>query len=104
MDQNNEFLKQYMVEFDVPNPLTEDFLEKIPNQRDALDQLFTNGKLLSYTVASDRSRVWAVMIAESESELLTYIDDLPLTSYMDYNYCELMFYNTVHLMPAMSLN
>lgn len=104
MDQNNDLLKQYMVEFEVPRPLTEDFLAMIPDQRHALDQLFTNGKLLSYTVASDRSKVWAVMIAESESELLRYIDELPMTPYMDFDYCELMFYNTVHLMPAMSLN
>ena len=104
MEQNNEFAKQYMIEFDVPHPLTEDFLGMIPEQREALDQLFSKGKLLSYTVASDRSRVWAVMIAESESELLSYIDDLPMTPYMDYDYSELMFYNTVHLMPAMSLN
>lgn len=104
MDQSNEFLRQYMVEFDIPQPLTEDFLDIIPDQRTVIDRLFTDGKLLSYTVASDRTRVWAVMIAESESELLSYIDRLPMTPYMDYDYNELMFHNTVHLMPAMSLN
>ena len=104
MDQSNEFLRQYMVEFDIPQPLTDDFLEMIPDQRSVIDRLFTDGKLLSYTVAADRKRVWAVIIAESESELLSYIDMLPMTSYMDYDYNELMFYNTVHLMPAMSLN
>ncbi len=104
MEKNNQFIKQYMVEFDVPIPLTDNFLDLIPEQREALDLLFAEGKLLSYTVASDRSRVWAVMIAETESELLSYIDNLPMTPYMDYDYCELMFYNTVHLMPAMSLN
>lgn len=93
-----------MVEFDIPQPLTDDFLEMIPDQRSVIDRLFTDGKLLSYTVAADRKRVWAVIIAESESELLSYIDMLPMTSYMDYDYNELMFYNTVHLMPAMSLN
>ncbi len=93
-----------MVEFDIPQPLTEDFLDIIPDQRTVIDRLFTDGKLLSYTVASDRTRVWAVMIAESESELLSYIDRLPMTPYMDYDYNELMFHNTVHLMPAMSLN
>ncbi len=104
MDLHNEFLKQYMVEFDVPQPITEDFLNMIPEQRASLDDLFASGKLLSYTVAADRSRVWAVMIAESESELLAYIDELPMTPYMDFDYNELMFYNTVHLLPAMSLN
>ena len=93
-----------MVEFDVPNPITDDILSLVPTQRDALDMLFAEGKLLCYSVSLDRSRVWAVMIAESESELLTYIDELPMTPYMDFDYFELMFHNTVHLMPAMSLN
>jgi len=104
MDQNNELLVQYMVEFDVPQPLTEDLMDMIPDQRASLDDLFTSGKLLSYTVSSDKTKIWAVMIAESESELLSYIDELPMTPYMDYDYHELMFYNTVHFMPAMSLN
>jgi len=104
MDQNNDLLMQYMVVFDVPQPISEDILDLVPEQRDSLDELFTSGKLLSYTVAADRSKVWAVMIAESESELLTYIDEMPMTPFMDYDYYELMFYNTVHFMPSMSLN
>ena len=34
MDQNNDFIRQYMVEYDVPSPLTEDFLDLIPAQRE----------------------------------------------------------------------
>jgi len=104
MDQNNDLLMQYMVEFDVPRPVLEEILDLVPDQRNILDDLFASGKLLSYTVSVDKTKIWAVMIAESESELLTYIDELPMTPYMDYDYYELMFYNTVHFMPSMSLN
>ena len=104
MDPNNDLTVQYMVEFDVPQPFTEELMSMVPAQRDSIDSLFSSGKLLSYTVAADKSKVWAVMMAESESELLSYIDELPLTPYMDFDYCKLMFYNTVHFMPAMSLN
>ena len=79
MDQNNDILVQYMVEFDVPQPFTEELMSMVPAQRNSIEQLFTSGKLLSYTVAADKSKVWAVMIAESESELLSYIDELPMT-------------------------
>ena len=103
MDQNDNFVKQYMVEFQVP-PLSQGLLDMIPEQRDAIDKLFTAGKLLSYSLSSDKNRLWAVMSADSESELLTYIDKLPMTPYMDYDYEELMFYNTVAIMPSMSLN
>ena len=93
-----------MVEFDIPHPLTEDFLDLVPEQREVIDDLFSRGELLSYTVSSNRRRVWAVIVTENESKLLNLIDELPMTSYMDYDYNELMFYNTVHQMPAMSLN
>ena len=104
MDPNNDLTVEYMVELDVPKPFPEKLMIMLPPQRDSIDSLFSSGKLLSYTVAADKSKVWAVMMAESESELLSYIDELPLTPYMDFDYCELMFYNTVHFMPAMSLN
>ena len=93
-----------MVEFYVPQPLTEDFLDMIPKQREAVDELFATGKLLSYSLAMDRSTLWAIMLADNESELITLIDSLPMSAYMDFDYSELMFHNTVHLMPTMSLN
>ena len=79
-------------------------LDLIPEQKTAMDELFTSGKLLSYTVALDRSKLWAIFLAEEESELISYIDHFPMTSYMDFDYKEIMFHNTVHLMPTMSLN
>ena len=104
MDQKDNYVRQYMVEFEVPLPLSEDLLDMIPEQREAIDQLFTSGKLLSYSLSSDRSRLWAIMSASSESELIMHIDRLPMTPFMDYDYQELMFYNTVAIMPSMSLN
>ena len=101
---NNKIPKQYMVVFNVPYPITDDILDLIPDQKIAIDELFTSGKILSYTLSLDRSKVWAIFMADQESELLSFIDRLPLTSYMDFDYHEIMFHNTVHLMPAMSLN
>jgi len=104
MDQNNDLLLQYMVEFVVPQHVIDQILDLVPDQRASLDELFASGKLLSYTVSANKTKIWAIMMAESESELLSYIDGLPMTPYMDFDYHELMFYNTVHFMPTMSLN
>ena len=101
---DNKILKQYMVEFDVPYPLSDEILDMIPDQKVAIDELFTSGKMLSYTLSLDRRKVWAIFLADQESELIALIDHLPMTSYMDFDYREIMFHNTVHLMPAMSLN
>lgn len=93
-----------MVEFTIPEPLTDELLDLIPDQQEVVDQLFASGKLLSYSLSLDRTKLWALMLADSESELLGIIDSLPMTAMMDYDYSELMFHNSVHLIPAMSLN
>lgn len=93
-----------MVVFDVPLPVTEEIISLIPDQRAAVNRLFTNGKMILYTLSNDRSKLWAVFLAESESELLTLIDKLPISSYMDFSYHDLMFFQSSQLLPAMSLN
>lgn len=93
-----------MVEFIVPQPLSTELIGLIPDQRASVDKLITSGKMLSYTLALDRSKLWAIVLAYEESELIQILDIMPMTSYMDYNYHELMFHNSVYLLPAMSLN
>lgn len=100
----NKNVTQYMVVFDVPLPVTEEIISLIPDQRAAVNRLFTNGKMILYTLSNDRSKLWAVFLAESESELLTLIDKLPISSYMDFSYHDLMFYQSNHMLPALSLN
>jgi len=93
-----------MITFDIDSPFTEEMLDLIPDQKNAMDELFASGNLLSYTVSVDRTQMWAIMLAEEENELLAAIDDFPMFPFMDFDYHEIMFHNTVHLMPSMSLN
>lgn len=95
---------QYMVEFTIPTPLPDDMFQMIPQQREEVDNLFTAGRLLSYTLSVEKNKLWAVFLASSESELLSYIDQLPLSKYIEYNYYELMFHQSLKLLPSMSLN
>ena len=103
MEQSDIIKKQYMVEFEVPE-LTPFMLSMIPEQREAIDQMMVKGKMISYSLSMNRDKVWSLMLADNESELLQIIDELPMSSYMSFDYKELMFHNTVHLIPAMSLN
>lgn len=96
--------KKYMVEFMVPFPFPIELESMIPDQRLAVHKLFIDGKMLNYTLAQDRSKLWAIFFADSESELLSFIHELPMSDYMDYNYTELMFHEAVQHLPAMSLN
>jgi len=52
----------------------------------------------------DLTKLWMVMIADTESELLAIIDKLPIAAVCDYNYKELLVHNTVQFIPENSLN
>jgi len=93
-----------MVEFKVPYPITEEIISLIPEQREVVEKLFAGGKLVIYSLAEDRSKLWAIFVASTESELLKLIDRLPLSSIMEFNYHQLMFHQSVQLLPALSLN
>lgn len=94
---------KYMVEFQMP-AFNLEMQELIPRQRMVVDRLFDQGILITYTLAADRSKLWIVIQADGESELLTYVESLPMTMYCDYNYSEIMFHDASHFIPSISLN
>lgn len=93
-----------MVEFDLPDVFTEEFMALIPRQRYMVNQLMMEGAILSYSLSEDRSTLWAVMSAESEMELLDTIERLPLADYMSHQVKELMFHNAASAVMQFSLN
>lgn len=93
-----------MIEFDLPNDLTEDFVAKIPSQRLMVNKLMEEGKLFSYSLSANRSKLWCIVSAESEFEALEIIADFPLIDYMKPKVTELMFHNMLAMMTPISLN
>lgn len=96
---------QYMVDFTMPNILSDRFTNRIPEQRLVVNQYFSEGKLVSYCVSLEKSKVWAVFNAETEEEVEGLITALPLTRFMTYEICTLTFYNVVtSKVPHFSVN
>ena len=94
-----------MVEFDLPQPLPADFIALIPEQRAMINQLLEEQKVLMYSLAADRSKVWAIMNAKDEIEVMNVLADMPLIQYSDPIVTELAFHNSVRFaFPAISLN
>lgn len=93
-----------MVEFELPHTLTEEFLALIPQQRYMINNLLAEGTLKAYSLAMDRSKLWAVLSADSELEAMEIVSQMPLADYMIPNLSELMFYNGAELMLQFSLN
>jgi muconolactone delta-isomerase len=96
--------KQYIVEFTIIDPFDDEIEKLIPGQRMAVFKLFQNGILHSYTLSLDRKRLWAVFSADSESELVRILSNMPMHNLMDYDYTELMFHNSASYLPAVSMN
>ena len=103
---NNKNMSQYMVEIDLPEVLSPEFMALIPKQIETVNQLMTERVLMSYTLNSDRTKLWVTLVADSESEVITTISTFPLIKWMKFKTHELMFHHdsSAFIIPRMSLN
>jgi muconolactone delta-isomerase len=74
---------EYMVDFTMPSRLTDDFLERVPRQRQLINHLMKKKKLLTYALSLESCKMWAIFTVHSETELMRLIAELPLTPLMD---------------------
>jgi muconolactone delta-isomerase len=94
-----------MVDISLPSALTEEFFSLIPKQRALVNQLFNQGKLTSYSLALDRSTLWATIVAESEEDVVYILSLLPLRKFMEVEIHQLAFHqNTTHNLARISMN
>ncbi|MBL7975314.1 MAG: hypothetical protein JNJ85_10400 [Candidatus Kapabacteria bacterium] len=98
-------MNQYLVEFDLPDSFTEQFISLIPEQRAQVQKLMRSGKLSNYALSLDRKKLWAFFRGENEQEIVNTINTFPLINYMHPTIHELMFHENVFLQfPVMSMN
>jgi muconolactone delta-isomerase len=98
-------MSQYMVEFDLPTHMDDGFMNRIPAQRLKIDEMMEKGVLLSYSLSADRQKLWCIVKADSEMDVMESISEFPLIKYMTPMITELMFHNMVAArIPLFSLN
>ncbi|MES2593510.1 MAG: muconolactone Delta-isomerase family protein [Bacteroidota bacterium] len=98
-------MNTYMVSIQLPDELTEDFISLIPKQREMIDELMNEGKILQYALAIDRSKLWITLSADSKKDVLVIISAFPLIDYMKPNVFELAFYNSISTeLPKLIMN
>lgn len=93
-----------MVDFELPEDLTEEFIRLIPSQRNFVNNLLAEGKIRSYSLSLDRSRLWVIFAAETEFEVLETIAQFPLSAYMTPHVQELAFHNAQDMVLQFSMN
>lgn len=98
-------MKTFMVEVGLPIEPSKEFFALIPSQRAMVIDLLMKRKFLSYTLAADRSKVWIVMVAETELDARSVLGKQPMDKYFSYMFTELMFHDMAGaLFPSVSLN
>jgi hypothetical protein len=98
-------MNQYMIDFELPQPLTEEFAELIPSQRAQVNSLMGEGKIASYSLSMDRSRLWVIVNAETPQTAREIIASFPIITFIKFRMHELAFHNSVRfLRPQFSLN
>lgn len=98
-----------MAEFLLNSELLEarsaDFMQLIPMHRAYIDDMIMEGKITSYAVSMDRTRLWAVIVAETEADAINIISRFPIIDHMEFEIFELLFHNAAHdLVSHISLN
>jgi hypothetical protein len=95
----------YMFQLSLP-AFTDEMTSTIPVHREYVEQLFTDGRLLSYSVSQMRDNIWCVISAEDEAEAVGYVADFPLFSFFTNVQCyPLLLHNTQpDTLPGISMN
>ncbi|WP_052598836.1 hypothetical protein [Aureispira sp. CCB-QB1] len=94
----------YMIEFELLNAFTKEFTDNIPHQQVFVNSFIEKGIIKSYTLALNRSKLWMVAKADNEFEIMTLINQLPLTEFMIPSISPLMFHHTKERKRTFSLN
>ncbi len=96
---------QFMADFTLPEVITEEFMNLIPTQRQRVNQLFRQRKLVSYALSLENGKMWAVFKGTCEFDVLELIRELPMAGFMSVQINILTFHDmTEPVSPTFSLN
>lgn len=94
-----------MVIITLPEEMSDEFLSFIPQQRAHINRLLEEGVVWSYSLALDRSKLWAVIQGQSKQEVSRILDEFPLRKFMTAEVVELAFHKTrISPLLAVSMN
>ncbi|MBL7777460.1 MAG: hypothetical protein JNK66_04070 [Chitinophagales bacterium] len=94
-----------MITVMLPAFLSGEFMELIPQQRKYISQMFDTGIINGYSLSTDRSKLWVVMLCKNEAEVHATMDKFPIREYVEYTVNELMFHESAKvIVPAISMN
>jgi muconolactone delta-isomerase len=98
-------MNQYMIDINLPEVLTEEFMSLIPSHRTQVNRLLGRGVMVSYSLSKNRKKIWTVVNARSEEEVDRIVSSFPIVNFLNYEVYDLAFNNNVNqILPRFSLN
>lgn len=98
-------MKIFMVEILLPETFTPEFFKLIPRQQEAIAKQFKEGKITSYSLNEDRSKLWTTALANDEQGVMDLLAEWPMIHYMRPTIHGLFFHETAQVaLPSISLN
>ena len=87
------------------SPINERMTRLIPKQRQYVDELFERGVLHMYAVNDMVDKWWCTIEADSESDVMLVLSEMPIIKWLNPVVHGLMFYNSAdQMIPPISLN
>ena len=71
-----------MIEFELPKFATKEFTEQMQAHDLVIEKWKQEGILETYCMAHSQAKFWAIMKASSEFEIMSIIEELPMSNFM----------------------
>jgi len=97
-------MNEYMADINLPK-LSKELIALIPRQICIINRLMQSGKLSTYTLSMDRTKLWVMIRADNENEAINVLRTFPFYPYIDFYIYKLALNNIIpSLAPRLSLN
>lgn len=98
-------MNQYMIDIEIQEDRVENFFTLVPDQRDQINKLMTEGRISSVTLSLDRARLWITMFANSEEQVSNVLNNFVLIKAMTFSIRQVMFHvSNTQFFPQLYMN
>ncbi|PIX93806.1 MAG: hypothetical protein COZ25_08765 [Ignavibacteria bacterium CG_4_10_14_3_um_filter_37_18] len=98
-------MKEFMATISLPEVISEEYIERIPAQKEYIGKLVSQKKITSYALSSDKTKLWRTFSVNSKEEIRELLLEFPLYLCMEIEIDGLLFHeNTKLLFPQLFFN
>lgn len=102
---NSGAMNSYMVDIDLPELLSSEYIKLIPKQRSFVNKMMGEGVISNYSLSFDRRKLWVVINTDTPLEVKTIIESFPIYNHIKFKINSLLFHETnITSIPHMWLN